>query len=176
MDILSILIKVSMLFIAALIIAHSIKEHKEDGKLFYNRWLMWIGIGSLGFVALFVYTLFTSETTVGSKDFYMAVGLIIIFSIAAIASLLEYKITSGKYDRYGIKYRTPWSGTKKYSWFNIEKIEYNSTMNWYIFYGDDGKKMRFSSYLTGVESLIDYATGMGLEIVTTKKSKKKVSF
>ncbi len=163
------IINAGILLIIMIIIISTMKKHKEDGKIFYQRWLMWLGLGTLSYAIVLAYNLFFHGNEIVSYEFYLSIILIIGFLFSSIVALLEYKITYGEFGRYGITYKTPWSGSKKYSWFNIVKVEYNPIMNWYIFYTDDNNKMRFSSYLSGIDDLIKFANDMGHEIEVNGK-------
>ncbi len=159
-----ILLKIVLTIIAGVIIAKSINMGKKRGKLFYGRWLLWIGLGSLAFVALMLFVLIENQVQSDKSQYIALYILIASFTISGLASILEYCLTKGEYSKDGLKYRTPWSGKKEYRWYQIDKIEYNQLMHWYIMHTDDGKKMRFSSYLTGVDDFIEHTLKMGHDI------------
>ena len=141
-------------------IGYSIKRDAVKGKLFYSKWIVWLGVACLTLSSTALYALLTGKVKdeVGQ---YIAVSIIIIcFAIGAIACFLEYKITSGDYNKEGVSLCTPWSGCKQCKWSEIDEIIYNDYWHWFVFYCKDGKKMRFSSYLTGIDEFIYFADKM----------------
>ena len=165
-------IYVGILLIIMIIVISTMKKLKRNGELFYQRWLMWLGIGTISYTLFLIYNLAVNYPSLKKFEIILSFSLIISFLFVSIVALLEYNFTKGEFGKYGIVYKTPWSGTKRYSWFNIIKVEYNPITNWYIFYMDDGEKMRFSSYLSGVDDLIEFTTAMGHDIEVIGKGCK----
>ena len=139
-------------------IGHIIKKEAVNGKLFYSNWIVWLGMFSLGFVLIMLYALFTGQVRdeIGQ---YLSIGILILsFGMGSIACFLEFKITLGDYNNDSISFCTPWSKCKKYKWSDITKVTYSDSMQWYLFHCKDGKIMRFSSYLTGIDEFIQFAS------------------
>jgi len=141
-------------------------KHKEavKGKLFYSKWIVWLGTFSLIFVLIILYALFTGQVKDERGEYIAIILLIFSFSLITLACFMEYKITLGHYDKEGIRFCTPWSKCKEYKWSEIDKITYNESMNWYIFHSKDNQKMRFSIYLTGIDDFLYFS------------NKKKIKF
>ena len=138
-------------------IGYSINKESVTGKLFFSKWMVWLGIACLSFALFMLYALLSGQVRdeIGQ---YIAIGLLIIFfGMGAIASFLEYKVTLGDYDDATISLCTPWSACKQCAWTEIDTITYNDSMHWYVFHCKNGIKMRFSSYLTGINELVAFA-------------------
>lgn len=155
-----IIIKVLLTGAVFAYIGYSIKKDAIKGKLFYSKWIVWLGVACLSFTLIALYALVTGKVRNEAGE-YIAAGLIVLcFSGAAIACFLEYKTTSGDYNKEGVSLCTPWSGCKECKWSEICDIKYNDNWYWFVFYCKDGKKMRFSSYLTGIDEFISFADKM----------------
>ena len=138
-------------------IGYTIKKESVKGKLFYSRWMVWLGVACLGLVLSGLYALLTGKVKNENGE-YFAVGLVVLFfGIGAIASFWEYKVTSGDYNDEKISFCTPWSKCKLCKWAEIDKITYNDYMHWYVLHCKSGIKIRFSSYLTGIDDFIQFA-------------------
>ena len=89
---------------------------------------------------------------------YISIGLLIIsFGVGSVACFLEFKITLGDYNDEEISFCTPWTKCKQCKWLEIDKITYSDSMSWYVFHCKGDIKMRFSSYLTGIDEFIEFA-------------------
>ena len=132
-------------------IHQSIKRNSIKGKLFFGQWMLWLGIACtiMAIAPIYSYML-------GNKDYGGIILVFIMFGMFALASFLEYKYTRSNYNKHKIILYTPWSGLKTCIWTEIDKITYSDSWHWYIFHCKNGKKMRFSSYLTGIDKFIDY--------------------
>ncbi len=77
------------------------------------------------------------------------------FGLGSIYCFNEYIFTKGSYDEKGIIYKTPWTGTKQKEWSELEYIDFNDTLNWYVFTFKDGCKIRISTYMHGQKGLLE---------------------
>ena len=137
-------------------IGYIVQKESIGGKLFYSKWILILGFLSSIFVVVPIYVVMTGQTD-GNTGTYIAIAFLIIgFGISSFACFAEYKITSGEYNQDGIHFCTPWSKCKEFKWSDIKKVTYSDTWHWYVYHTYDDKKMRFSSYLTGINQFIDY--------------------
>ena len=138
--------------------------HKESkkGKLFYSKWIVWLGIICLIFLLIILYALITGQVKNELKEYIAIITLFLFFLITTFACFMEYKITLGKYNEEGIKFCTPWSKCKECKWSEIDKVTYNDYMHWYIFHCKDNQKMRFSIYLTGIDEFLFFSEKKGI--------------
>lgn len=138
-------------------IGYIIKKESVEGKLFYSKWMVWLGIACLGLALSGAYALLTGKVKNENGE-YIAVGFVILFfGIGALYSFWEYKVTSGNYNDENISLYTPWNKYKLCRWTEIDKITYNDYMHWYVLHCKNGTKMRFSSYLTGIDDFMQFA-------------------
>jgi hypothetical protein len=143
-------------------IARVIQKDSIEGKLFYSNWMLWLGLVCLSFVLLMIYLVATGNVRDELGQYISLFLLIVSFGVAGIACILEYRITYGDYDDEKITFKTPWGESKQCLWSNITKVTYSDSMHWYIFHCNNDIKMRFSTYLTGINEFIDFANQKNL--------------
>jgi len=147
-----IIIKGILFGLIMFLIGYFNRKSSKKGKLFFGKWILFLGAGFLVPIIWILYGVLN-----GLAEDQSIIFAIIIFAIPSLYCFLEYKKTYGDYNKDYVSFCTPWSGCKKYKWDEIEKITYSENMHWYIIYTNDNKKMRFSSYLAGIDFFIDYA-------------------
>ena len=77
-------------------IAYITKKEAKYGKLFFGRWVLWLGFICLTFSIGMLYILLSGQVKDELGE-YIAIGLLIIsFGGAGVASILEYKRVKGK--------------------------------------------------------------------------------
>jgi len=130
---------------------YSTRAGASEGKLFFSKWLLWLGLTFLTGLFILIYVLLTNQIKDEFGE-YLAITLLVIFLLTtAISSLLEYKYTHGNYDINGMSFNTPWSEEKKFLWSEVTKVTYNDTMQYSVFHLVNNQKIRISSSMTGFE-------------------------
>jgi len=120
------------------------------GELRYGKLVLIVGIGSLFFVGLTIYALFFDcDVWQKKSELFAVLGLLTGFGFGAIYSFAEYWLVRGHYDEQQISFYTPWTGHKKARWDQLESLEYNDGMAWYVMRFKSGKTIRVSSYMRG---------------------------
>jgi len=134
-------------------IAYITKKETEYGKLFFSKWVLWLGVICLTFSIGMLYILLSGQVKDELGEYIAIISLIISFGGAGIASILEYKRVKGKYNKRRIIFCTPWSKCKSFLWSEITKITYND-LHMYILHHKNGKKIRLYDYITGLDEVL----------------------
>ena len=70
---------------------YSMRAGASEGKLFFSKWLLWLGLTFLTGLFILIYVLLTNQIKDEFGE-YLAITFLVIFLLtAAISSLLEYK-------------------------------------------------------------------------------------
>ena len=134
-------------------IAFITRKEAEFGNLFFSKWVLYLGFICLVLSLGMLYILLSGQVRDEFSQ-YFSIGLLIIsFGGAGIASILEYKMVRGKYNNKRIIFSTPWSGCKSFLWSEIKKITYND-LHMYVLHHKNGKKIRLSEYITGLDDVL----------------------
>ncbi len=129
--------------------AESTETH---GKLYFGRFTLVLSLCCFSFSALMLWVwIFVNH---GGQDIPIAL-LFFGFGIGFIYTFLEYFFTRGTYDECGISYKRPWLGQRNYSWDDLQYIDYNDMLNWYVFEFFSGRKIRVSMYMHGQKGLFE---------------------
>ena len=135
-------------------IEHKMQKDNVKGKLFFSSWILGLGIFCAIFVLIMLYALLSGSVRAEVGEYLAIGGLLLFFTVGAVYSLLEYRVTKGDYDNLKISFCTPWSCCKKYKYSDITKITYNRSLQWYVLHTKSKTRMRFSVNLTGIDGLL----------------------
>ncbi len=129
-----------------------------QGELRYGAFLKVLGgITALAGAGLLYLLLF-----VDLRNNFTPVALIFVFlALTTIYLFLEDALTRGSYDKKGITFRTPWSGTKRGEWSQLRKLGFNGGTGWYVLQFADGTKMRVPRMLLGHAYLLELLEARG---------------
>ncbi len=139
-------------------ISSKVRNRSKDGALKFGIFVM-----GLGWVCLFA-TLGLLYVTIfidHGEQYIPLTCLITGFGLGAIYTLGEAFIVNGKFDKKGIKYHTPWTGTKNEKWDDLVNIKFNSTANWYTLAFQSGAKVRLSTLLGGHNLVLKHVKSLG---------------
>jgi len=137
----------------------------SNGELKYGWGMQLLGWGCMAFVALAVYAFFYDlDAREDPAEFYSIIGLFFGFGAGAIYSFGEYYKVKGKFDREGISFHTPWTGSKNEKWSNLEQVSFNTTASWYVLKFRSGKIIRIHSLLGGSGGLLVMLDELGYDL------------
>ena len=144
----------------------SVDESSQQGqKLSYNWLILLIGSGCLLFVGLTIYALFfDKDVWCKTSELVAVLSLLIGFGLGAIYSFAEYFFTKGHFNKTGITFSTPWSGSKKEQWSNLVSAYYSDSMSWFVLKFQSGKVIRISSYMKGFRGIVTILRKYGFEM------------
>jgi len=116
---------------------------------------MWIlAVACLAFALLMVVvTVLDSD-----KELLVKVALCVGFGAGAFYCFGEAGFVRGSFDREGISYSTPWTGSKNEAWKDLESVALNDWAGWYTLTFKSGRKIRLSRYLGGHVSALEFAS------------------
>lgn len=146
-------------------ISYKIRASTDDGELKYGWGLLVLGWCCLAFVVLATYALFYDQDAWKKpSELYSIIGLFLGFGSGAIYVFSEYFKVHGHYDDEGIVFYTPWTGSKKEIWCNLESVKFNSSLNWYVLKFKSGKIIRLSTLLGGHGGVLELLNKMGYDV------------
>ena len=148
-----IILKIVITSLIFFYIAYVTKKEAEYGKLFFSKWILWLGFICLAFSIGMFYVLLSGQIKDELGEYIAISSLIIFFGGAGVASVLEYKMVKGTYNNRRIIFSTPWSGCKSFLWSEITKITYND-LHIYVLHHKNGKKIRLYDYITGLDNVL----------------------
>lgn len=91
--------------------------------------------------------------------------LILCFPSVCGASLLaEFFFSKGHFDTNEIIYRDVWAGRMRQHWEDLEDVDYNEFMGWYVFTFRTGPKIRLSRLLSGHKAILKMLQKKGFPI------------
>ncbi len=140
------------------------KRKATNGELKHGMFIFILGLACFTF-SLFAVWLFFNDNDVHEKasEFYSAIALFVGFGFAAFACFAEYFKVKGTFNEDGIEFHTPWTGTKKECWKDLESAKFNASMYWYTLKFKSGKKVRLSSYLLGHGEVLEILQERGFD-------------
>lgn len=66
-----------------------------------------------------------------NREFWAKAALFVGFGLGAIYCFGEAALFRGKFDGNGIEFHTPWTGTKREKWQDLQSVELNDWCSWY---------------------------------------------
>ena len=147
------IIKILGGILTAVIVGHFISKAESVetyGKLHFGKFTLVLSVCCFVFSAFMLWVwIYVNH---GGQDIPIAL-LFICFSTGSIYTFFECFYTKGSYDKNGLNFKSPWQGSRIYSWKDLLYIDFNDILNWYILEFNDGKKIRISSYMHGQNGL-----------------------
>ena len=98
------------------------RKNSKKGKLFFGKWILFLGAGCLMMAILPFYAIYNGLIQDKLSEYVASVLLVISFASFSLTCLLEYRITYGEYNKDYISFCTPWSGCKRYEWSERDYI------------------------------------------------------
>lgn len=134
-------------------VAKRVGKASVPGQLRFGLFMWILAAGCLVFALLPVVA-----TMLGNdKEFWAKVGLSVGFGVAAFYCFAEAAFVRGSFDREGISYSTPWTGSKNETWKDLESVVLNDWAGWHTLTFKSGRKIRLSRYLGGHLSALECA-------------------
>lgn len=133
-------------------IANRVGKSGTDGRLSFGPFMWGLGI------ACFVLALLPVISTIyfgHNREFWAKAALFAGFGLGAIYCFGEAALVRGKFDENGIEFHTPWTGTKREKWQDLQSVELNDWCSWYTLTFKSGSKVRLSRYLSGHLSVLE---------------------
>jgi hypothetical protein len=90
----------------------------------------------------------------GESDPMIFAVMFLIFSAMSLYLLLECFFTRIVISAEAITSASPWGGERTFRWAEINSVSYSEICKWHIVAGPDGKKIRASDYLSGINELV----------------------
>jgi hypothetical protein len=135
-------------------VASRVGKSGELGTLRYGGFMWGLALACLIFAFLPVVATLAGN----DKDFWAKVALFIGFAVGAAYCFGEAALVRGSFDEQGIRFHTPWTGTKSESWADLKSVEFVGSCSWYTLTFASGKRIRLSQYLQGHLSAIEMAS------------------
>ncbi|MBE5315172.1 MAG: hypothetical protein H4O13_07195 [Xanthomonadales bacterium] len=136
-------------------IAKRVGRSATPGQLRYGSFMWALGLACLAFALLPVGITVLSGH---DKEFWAKAALFVGFGFGAVYCFGEAAFVRGAFDDQRLTFSTPWTGTKNEYWKGLLSIEFNGACSWYLLRFKSGKKVRFSTYLSGHVSALEVAT------------------
>ena len=134
----------------------------REGELKFGLFMKGLGLVCLLFSVGPFFVLITENYQVQKAGETTAlIGLTVGFGIAAIYTLAEAFLVKGSYNETSILFSTPWTGSKREKWDDLESVEFNGWCYWYVLNFKSGKIVRLSSYLDGHGFLLEFLQDCG---------------
>lgn len=134
-------------------IANRVGKGGEPGTLRYSGF-MW-GLASA--CLIFAFLPLVATVAGNDKDFWAKAALFVGFGFGAAYCFGEAALVRGSFDEEGIRFHTPWTGTKCERWANLRSVEFVGACSWYTLTFASGKRVRLSQYLHGHLAAIEMA-------------------
>jgi hypothetical protein len=84
-------------------------------------------------------------------------GLQAFFVLLGVPLVLEAFGVRHRVDRWGIQYRTPWTGQRKIPWEDMRAITWSESGKWWVITTYDGARARLPELLDGVDTFLEFA-------------------
>ena len=127
-------------------VARCVGKDGRPGELGFGPFMWGLTLACLAFcLAPVIATDYFGDET----EFWPKATLFLLFGAAAIGGFCEAAFVRGRFDRHGIQFHTPWTGTKRERWKDLVSIELDARCSWYVLTFRSGKVIRLSTYLTG---------------------------
>lgn len=135
-------------------IARRVGKGGRPGELRFGGFMWGLAVACLAFSLLpVIATVFFGDDTA----LWAKAGVFLGFGAAAVYCFGEVAFVRGRFDEDGIRFHTPWTGTKQEHWEDLVSVELNGWCSWYTLTFASGKIVHLSTHLTGHVSALDAA-------------------
>lgn len=134
-------------------VASRVGKGGKPGELRYGGVMWALAVACLVFAILPVAATFAGN----DEEIWAKVAIFVFFGLSAAYCFGEAALVRGHFNDDSIEFHTPWSGTKRENWINLESVEFVALCSWYTLTFASGKKIRLSQYLVGHLSAVEMA-------------------
>jgi hypothetical protein len=135
-------------------ISYLFTKGAKDGKIGYNIYFKdFAFVAFLVGILLFYIGLIKNVVNPNRSDFIAFLALLALFLFGEGYMFLESILTKGSFNNDSLSYQSLFKREREYKFSTIKSITYNPNLTWYIIEYKDGKKLRLSEYLTGLNRL-----------------------
>ena len=142
-----------------------LRSHPTDGSLRWGWGLVLLGLSCLAIVGFAIGAFFyDNDLRTYWGELFAVIALVVGFGFGAVYCLVEYFSVHGEYDDQGIEFHTPWTGTKNEKRRDLQSVEFNASMSWYVLEFRSGATIRLSNMLSGHGGVIQRVGRLGFDV------------
>ena len=154
-----------MVLVLTRYITSRLRKAPTDGTLRWGWGLQLLGLACLGVVFYVIWAfLYEENLWTAQSEFWAAIALIVFFGSFAVYFFIEFVKVRGTYDDHGIVFHTPWTGTKKEIWEDLQSVDFSNQMSWNILRFRSENIIRLPALLSGTYGVIEITDRLGFKL------------